>query len=167
MSAPKNKVEKVFTGLEIDESIDLHIRAWQVQPFAWVFIGLFVISGALGLFGTGWLSKTELTQGKTNIQFEKYFRIGAVMKLVVIDGDKLPYTVLSFSPDYLSQFNVDSVTPEPESVDIANGMVNYRFKGSEGSSKISFFLLPEETGNIPVHLKVNNTSFHFSHFIFP
>jgi hypothetical protein len=167
MAKPEKKVEKVFTALEIDESIDLHIKAWRIQPIAWFFIMLFIATGALGLYGTGWLSKAEFSSNHVTVRYEKYFRYGAQMKLEVSDMNSFGQTVLMFNGDYLSNFSVESVVPEPDRINISGGAIHYFFKGSSGSRKIAFFLVPQEVGRISGALKVNDRVFHLSHLIYP
>lgn len=167
MPKSAKKVEKVFTALEIDESIDLHILAWRIQPVAWFIIILFIVTGALGLYGTGWLSKVSFTRNEVTVNYERYFRNGAEMKIKIDDWNKFDQTELIFSRDYLTHFSIGSIVPEPDEVAISGGDVHYFFKGSPGTRTISFFVVPQEAGKISGQLTVNQSVFHLSHIIYP
>jgi hypothetical protein len=129
----EKQVEHVFTGMEIDESLDFHIRSWKIQPFAWSVIGLFVLAGVLGLFGSGILSKVSKDQGGAGIRYERFFRFGTPMKIEFRDDTGLPETEITFPTSYLSRFSVQSIVPAPSRTEISEGLVKYSFEsGSPG-----------------------------------
>jgi hypothetical protein len=167
MAVKKKKVEHVFTGMEIDESLDLHIRAWKLQPFAWAVIGLFVAAGLAGLFGTGLLSNVSKQQGQVRIDYERYFRFGTVMKMEFTDGSGGPRTEVIFPTDYLSRFDVQSVVPEPLETEILDGQVKYIFATGSARRKVFFYLEPNTPGTAKGSIAVNSQHIHLSQFIFP
>ena len=67
-----NKVERVNSTLELDEQIDLQIKAWKAQRVGWAFIFLIVLTAASGFYGEGWISKKEVKSGLVSIEYERF-----------------------------------------------------------------------------------------------
>jgi hypothetical protein len=167
MAVQKKKIERVFTGMEIDESLDLHIRAWKIQPVAWTVIGLFVLAGLAGLFGTGLLSHVAKQQGKARIDYERFFRFGTAMQMEFTDESGSPRTEIIFPTDYLSRFDVQSIVPEPIETEIMEGQIKYVFATGSARRKVFFHLEPNTPGTAKGLIAVNSENIHLSQFIFP
>lgn len=167
MASKRGKIEHVFTGMEIDESLELHIKAWKLQPFAWTLIGLFVLAGLMGFFGTGPVSHAIQKQGGTTIDYERFYRTAMEMKLTITDDGGSPETVVKFPISYISSFTVVSVIPEPVETSVSEGEISYVFKTEGHSHRIVFYLEPQETGKVSGDLSVNENKLHLSQIIYP
>lgn len=166
MAKRNHTVEVVETNLEIKEELHLHEKGWIAQRAGWIFIYLLVTLAAFGMFGDGMLSHQNQTVGNTQIQYERFHRQEARMNLRFDIQQQQSNLVISFDNDYLRNFKVESVMPEPQEVKISNEQVNYVFD-SEGKTNIVFYLVPQELGNIRGSVQVNDNQFNLSHFIFP
>jgi hypothetical protein len=153
--------------MEIDESLDLHIRAWKIQPIAWSVIGLFVLAGTLGLFGTGVLSKTSKQQGQVVIKYERFFRFGTPMKLEIRDESGIPETEVTFPSAYLSRFSVLSIVPQPDETEISGGQITYSFNSGTPGRQVFFYLEPQQPGTSEGAVRVNKEQIYLSQFIYP
>jgi hypothetical protein len=167
MALKRSNIEPVFTGMEIDESLDLHIKAWKLQPLAWGLIALFVLAGLLGLFGTGMLSNTTGKNGAVVIDYERFYRYGAIMKLSIRDNEGAAQTIVEFPAAYIAHFNITSIMPEPTGTELTDQGVSYTFKSRSESRTIVFYLEPQEAGNASGLVSVNDTKIHLSHLIYP
>jgi hypothetical protein len=167
MPSKGSKIEPVFTGMEIDESLDLHVIAWKIQPVAWALIGVFVLAGLLGLFGTGPLSNSVEKKGAVTIHYERFYRYGSIMKLSIRDEGNSSQTIVEFPQDYISHFNISSIMPEPSETAMSDDGVIYTFKGGSESRTIVFNLEPQDAGNASGMVMVNDTKINLSHFIYP
>jgi hypothetical protein len=167
MATKGKKIEHVFTGMEIDEGLDFHIKAWKIQPIAWSVIGLFVLAGVLGLFGTGLLSKTSKQQGKVVIKYERFFRFGTPMKLEVRDGTGAPETKIIFPTAYLSRFSIQSIVPQPDETEISGGLMTYSFNSGTPGRQVFFYLEPQQPGTSEGAVRVNKEQIYLSQFIYP
>lgn len=164
--AKKYDVEEVDCELDIRENIDHHIRAWKFRNAGVVFMLLFVLSALLGLFGNGPLSNRTRTNNNDTLQFEYFTRYQSNtaidLKLHNINGT----AYIAFPQDYLKNFQIETIFPEPNESRIANDTVVYLFKTAENGS-IRFYLMPQQTGSIKGTIAVNEKIFDLSHFIFP
>jgi len=167
MAASEKKVERVITGMEIDENIDLHIRSWKFQPIAWFFIGLFILLGAFGLFGTGWLSRAEYRMGTVTLKTERFFRREAPLQLVVRDEGRDSLTTVGFTPEFLHGSRIESINPEPEKTEYRNGLASYFFRGGPEPRQYTFHIIPETAGSLKGPVHVNDQKFDLRIFIFP
>src|SRR5688572_25582044 len=122
-----NKVERVTSTLELDERIDLQVKAWQAQRVGWVFIFLIVLTAALGFYGEGWISKKEMKSGPVSIEYERFFRHEARMELRLSLSETAGSTIVSLPMQYLKKVRIESIIPEPKENFIQNGRVQYVF----------------------------------------
>lgn len=166
MTRSKHKVEVVQTELEIEEELELQEKGWVVQKIGWLLVLVFLILAALGMFGDGVISKSTLQSGNNTIDYERYFRYEAVMELRLdmnTDGDS---AVVSFPNQYVKNFEIESIVPEPEKTIFEGDRVHYIFNG-KGHMNAVFYMVPQEVGAVSGQMMVNKTGFQLSHFIFP
>ena len=166
MSKQKHTVELVKTELEIDEDIKLHEKGWRFQRVGWWLILALVILAALGAFGDGILSKETLSFNNTKLDYQRFHRQEARMDLKVELNNPDTVFTISFPNQYLKNFKVESILPEPTETKIANDQVNYYFNG-QGQANVAFYLVPQKPGNINGSIRVNENQFALSHFIYP
>lgn len=160
-------IENITTSLEIDESPELHERAWKAQPYAWAAIYLFVFAGLFGLFGTGLLSRREVSHGDAKIKYESVYRQGATARIDFFDASGKNLTVITLPVNFLSHFSLGSIIPEPIEASISDSGINYVFRGSAAVKKISFYFTAGETGKLNTEIRVNTNTLKISNIIFP
>lgn len=161
MGKAKNTVEKVITGLEIEESIDLHITAWKLQPIAWMLIFLFLMAGILGLFGTGPLSNASKHFAGGNVEYQRFHRQGRIMHLTVFSENQKIEVALSHQ--FLSNCRIETIMPEPLASRNEGEFMIYTFSGAD----CSFFLRPENPGTQNPKIRINGSALDLSMFIYP
>ena len=160
-------IEQIKPSLEIDENPRLHEKGWRLQPYVWSVIFLFIFAGLFGLFGTGILSNKELNEQDSGVKYENAMREGAISALEVQDYSGTVKTVIAIPVDYLSNFRMESVVPEPSETVFTGNTVNYFFEGSAKNKQIIFYLEPTRTGKVKADILVNSWSFHIENFIYP
>jgi hypothetical protein len=117
-------------GLEIDQNLAFQRREWRVQRFGWWLLTAFVVAAALGLFGGGVLSRAEARSpdGALSIRYERFVRVGAVMRLTVeATGPDRREVVIS--REYFEGLRIDRITPEPASLEVGRDDVRLTFSG--------------------------------------
>jgi hypothetical protein len=67
---------------------------------------------------------------------------------------------------YLQDFELDRITPKPDQQLVMNGYYVYSFR-SDGPVHILLSGMPKKRGNIEAVVRINNTPFTLSQFIFP
>ncbi|MEI6948244.1 hypothetical protein V9K67_13690 [Paraflavisolibacter sp. H34] len=166
MAGEKHPVEEVKTTLQIDEDLPLHQRGWKIQRAGWIFILLFLLLAAIGLFGNGPISEKKLRSDQVTVTYERFFRYEAEMELKIDRQAGDSATVVSLPGPYLKNFLVDAIIPEPEATTYSGGRIQYRFQGT-GPLTVVFYLKPQHYGSFAAQLQVNDQPFSIAHFIYP
>lgn len=160
-------IEIVKTDLQLEEELEAHKKGWVAQRFGLTFIYLLIIAAAVGLFGDGLASKKTQTAQQITVESERFYRFQAPMELkITATNTSSNDLIVAFPNDYLKNFEVKSIVPEPSENRFTNDQVQYVFDAT-GAADIAFFLIPHSRGTISGSLNVNDQSFQLSHFIFP
>jgi hypothetical protein len=166
MSTENHSVEEVETDLEINEEIELHKTSWKVQRVGWALLYAFLLLAALGMFGEGWFSKRTAQAPQATIKYERYFRYEGRMELKINAVGEGNTTLISFPNEYLTNFQVETIVPEPKESFISGGRVHYLFT-SQGPVDVVFYLAPQSFGSFRAQVGVNKNLVEINHFIFP
>lgn len=163
-----DSVERVKTGLEVDEHLPMQERAWKWQAIGLYFILAMVLTAAAGLYGDGPISKKSVGESMATVEYQRFYRFQSRMELKVklTKTNNANNVTVTFPVEYLQHFKVDSVLPEPEKNMVNGGELQYYFNGT-GNFDIIFNLIPQSIGAIDGSLEVNKSRFELNHFIFP
>lgn len=161
MHKTKNTVERVISGLEIDESIDLHIQSWKIQPFAWGAISIFLVAGLAGLFGTGPLSTASLVQNGVRVQYQQFHRQGLILPISIFSREKS--LEIAFPHSFLEVCRIESIVPAPFFSKNEGDVMIYRFTGPN----CSFFFTPEKYGKQSLQMRINQRLYSLPILIYP
>jgi hypothetical protein len=153
-------------SLQLEDEISLHKKGWLIQRIGWFIMAVFVVASFSGLFGTGWLSHEKISNGKILVTFEKFGRLESPMKLEVYTNSKDGKIEIGIPRDYLTCIEVNKIIPAPESQTADRQAIVFRFD-AKGTALITFYLVPEKSGNVTANLKVNGSDVLISHFIYP
>lgn len=116
----------------------------------WAAIAAGVTAAALGAFGGGWLSETEIASGNGGVtaRYERFWRSGTPFDLEVVWRAEPGETTLWMDAAYLTHFVVETVTPEPARVALGGDRIFYTFLVAEGTSgQAGFRLAARESGS--------------------
>jgi hypothetical protein len=162
----KQEIENVKPDLEINEHVDSHKQGFKIQKVGIILILAMVLLAALGLFGDGVLSKASSSSPSAKIDYQKFYRFEARMELKIELLQFENSNVVSFTKDYLKEFEIESINPTPESTNFKGNTSQFVFNGP-GNGIITFFLIPKKVGSIEGELLVNTDRFRINHFIYP
>ena len=149
----------------IVDEISLHRKGWIIQRIGWCLMFAFLISALLGLFGEGPLSDKKVQSGNISVEYERFCRYEHGMAIKLKSKQENISTV-SFPQEYLENFRVGEIVPEPEKQVASAGYVNYQFEGSENKS-ITFYLSPLKRKTVKGIIRANANSFVIKHTIYP
>ena len=152
--------------MEMEENIDVQKKGWVIQRVGWIVMAVFVAMAAFGFFGDGIVSKKNIQSGVQKLEYQKYSRFESAMELKFDLNSATQQNIISFPVNYLGNFRIESILPEPKQNQSGNERVNYVFEGN-GPMKIIFYLVPKNIGELEADVFVNNQRFHFNHFIYP
>lgn len=165
-TSKKNKVERIKHTIELDEKIDYHIKGWKIQRVSWVIIIALMLAAALGVFGEGAVSKRSVDLGNAQVRYDRFFRYEAEMMLQFMISESADSSLISFSQDYIKNFRIEQIVPEPKENYIQSGKVYYVFSG-RAPMNIAFYMVPEKPGSLHGEVAVNDARFDLSQFIYP
>lgn len=170
MPGPK----KVGT-LQVEEDLDFQRREWRVQRVGWVVVALLLLATLLGLTGPGPLSRATAGSEGAPLRAE-YNRFGRHHAPGTVRFELSPEAVrdgkakLWVSRSYLETVQVDSISPEPESVQAGADRLTYTFDVGEldRPTKLTFHIEPEDFGLIPARAGLEGgPELTFSQFVYP
>ena len=161
--------------LEIDQDLDYQQRSWFVQRIGWLVMGLFVLAGLLGLFGTGLLSNAKVGEQTDPLwlEYERFERFQSPTKLRLHFNPQTNPTGkirVWFKRDYLENIQLQQVTPEPESVEAQSDRFVYTFANSklDRSTTVTFYLQPDRVGALSGSVSLGTGSpLSFQQFVYP
>ncbi|MBI5668021.1 MAG: hypothetical protein HZC41_08415 [Chloroflexi bacterium] len=161
--------------LEIGQDLEFQRRAWAVQRVAWIGMLLFIIAALLGLLGdSGPLSNA--TAGSEadglQIQYHRFMRQGKPMSLTVQAEVPAGQNTLRLRVNraYLDRFQLDQITPDPESVAARDGQLVYEFalENPAGQVTIKFNMRPEQGGFVTGEIGLDGSeTLSINQFIYP
>jgi hypothetical protein len=122
--------------LEIEQDLEHEERAQRVRRIGWALILLFWSAGLAGLFGSGLLSRSTASAPGLRLEYERFLRYTAPQELTLRLGPSLtsrPQVRVWIDRRYLEGQQVESVVPQPESVEA-------------GADRLVFVLVAAEAG---------------------
>lgn len=116
---------------QIAEDPEFQRRTWRFERIGWAFLALAVLATALGLFGEGPFSRAVETSadGRLSVDYPRFLRRQSPESLRIrftadAGGGS---TSLWIDRRWLDEVTVDSVTPEPERIELWPDRLVYRF----------------------------------------
>lgn len=162
--ARRNSIEPVENAIGLEEFIGVHKWMWRLQ---YVFVVVVVLAAALtlaGLFGEGWLSRSEASRGAATVKFEQFTRFGKET-VVEVEGDGDGMAV-KLPTSYLERFKLETVVPRPYEETLEGDNVILRFEGI-GPGPVRLHLLPQKPGSSSADILVNGNALTLSQYTYP
>lgn len=160
------KQQSISSGLVLDEDLPLHSTGWKVQKIGWTIALLLLIMAALGLFGTGPVSRRILYSGTDAVEFERFLRYESEDEIVFTANNIKDTLTLSIPESYFAYINVTAITPLPSRNVVNNDVVTYYFP-AKGNAKIYCTIMAKKSGKVSENFTINNRSYIISHLIYP
>ncbi|WP_206755458.1 MULTISPECIES: hypothetical protein [Trichocoleus] len=169
-----NDIQRVG-DLEIVQDLEFQRRAWAIQRLSWIGWGLIAVGALAGLFGSGPLSRGNVSSPSDSLQLEydRFGRFHAPAKLKIILGagsEQNGKVKVWLSRSYLESTEVQQVTPQPEWVEASPDRLTYVFRTTalDRPTAVTFYLQPDQvglqTGQVGV---VTGPTLRFNQLIYP
>lgn len=163
---------------QLDEGLDFAYqhREWVAQRIGWVSIALLVVAALLGLTGSVGpfaTAQKEAPDGSIEIAYTRLERHHAPADLMirVAPGFAESGEVhLWLEADYVHSLGLQSIVPEPESVELAPERVIYVFAVAEGDGPLEITFTYEHDSFWQQDARLgltNGAPVEFSQFIYP
>jgi hypothetical protein len=161
--------------LEIHQDLDFQQRDWRLQRIGWLALGLVIIAMLLGLGGTGVLAQAKVGQqdDPLEVEYKRFSRSQSPVSLrlwVQATPDEQQTVKFWIDRRYLSQFQIEQVTPQPDSEELTPERLVYSFKVVEAGQpvEVTFHLKPTDFGLVQGEVGLpGQPGLRFSQFIYP
>lgn len=163
-------------ALDTGEDIAYQRREWIAQRIGWFVMTLLVVAALLGLLGSmGPLASahSEASDGSIGVSYMRLERHHAPARLVV---EVAPESAINeevrlwIDAEYVKTLGLQSIVPEPDSVELGAERITYVFPVGEGDGPMEITFQYEHEGfwrqDIQLGL-VDGASVEFYQFIFP
>lgn len=172
---PPEHGKGVLGDLQIDSDMAFSHREWAVERMAWVAMAMILVLAFVGVFGSGpaaWgVARSE--GGLLEVRYPRFTRFDARVRLgidVAPEAARGGIFQIEMSRDYLQDFRIDSMVPDPDSVESAGATVRYRFlQAEEGAGlTVSLSMAAEGRGWVDAMVDVpGDKPVVISQFIYP
>ncbi|WP_207533091.1 hypothetical protein [Desertivirga arenae] len=151
--------------LALEKDLAIEKNEWPILRAGWVFMGLIVIGGAMGLFGGGFLSHTLVKHRDISIGYDQILRY-SLNSEITIEGNKLSKdSSILINSDYTKKIKIEEVIPEPESVKLEGQKIRYKFH-SRRSDNIILYIKPIGRGEQRLTLELDGFKLDINQYIF-
>jgi hypothetical protein len=117
--------------LEIEQDVAFLRRSWRVQRAGWLGMGAVLVLALAGLFGSGPLSRQDVTlPGLLRVEYQRFARYDAPQTLAVRLEPAATSTAdvrVWLDRRYLDESRVETITPPPSRVEAAGDRLVYVF----------------------------------------
>jgi hypothetical protein len=143
-------------GLQIDQDLAFQRREWRGQRLGWWLLSAFVVAAALGLFGSGVLSRAHARapDHRLAVDYERFIRVGAPTRLAIraAGSDRVELRV---DRAWFESLAVQRITPEPAHLAIAGDTVYLTFTtGAQGECTVLLDVEPLHAGRYRTTVQV-------------
>jgi hypothetical protein len=160
--------------LQINQDLSFQRRSWQVQRVGWWIMLLFVVLGLLGLLGSGPLSHRTLSTSDQSLQLEydRLIRLHAPnrLKIQTTLGENTKQQIIQISDDYLEQFQIIRISPQPERSIVQDNAHFYYFPVTSSRQPISIIidLEADQIGQVDGTIALDSeTRLQFVQWVYP
>jgi hypothetical protein len=142
---------KVDDAVSVGEDLDFQERWWKFENVVWSIFALLLVLDLLGVFGRGWLAKTEATtpDGAMHVKYERIERTmtPSVMRIEFLPGAAVNGTYkLYVSSSLIQELGNQRIAPEPGVSAVGDGGFVYSFPALGQPATVTLSLEPASPG---------------------
>jgi hypothetical protein len=159
--------------LEIEQDLEHQETAWRVRQCGWAGLFLLWLAALAGLFGSGPLSWSTASGPGLRLEYERFARAVAPQELTLHLGPGVtahPKVRLWIDREYLDNQQIESVVPEPESVEAGAGRMVFVLSMAEQGKPTSVVLRlrAQRAGSFEGRIGVEDGGFlRFHQIVYP
>ena len=162
----------------LDEGRDIAYqrREWTAQRVGWAVMALLVLAagiGALGSSGPAATAETGASDGSLRVRYARLERHHAPSRMVIDVAPRFAESGevrLWLDIGYAQQLSLESIVPEPESVEVEPERVVYVFAAGDASGPLEITFLYEHDGfwwQVAQLGLTDGAPVEFGQFVFP
>ena len=154
-----DRIPRVEDAISVGEDLNFQRRWWRFEKAAWLLLLIVLIADALGLFGRGWLARTErhTADGTLSVRYERIERAGTPSEMTIQFGPSAIHDqqVRLFSGQTIvKQLGAQRIIPQPARSEIGPDGITYTFPATGSSATASISLQPSFPGIHHMELRV-------------
>lgn len=159
--------------LEIEQDLEHEKTASRVRRIGWTVLFLLWLAGLAGVFGSGPLSWSTASAPGLRLEYERFVRSTAPQELTLHLGPSVtahPKVRLWVDREYLDNQQIESVVPEPESVEAGSDRVVFVLSMAElgKPTSVVFRLQTQRAGSRDGRIGVEEAgSLQFHQIVYP
>jgi hypothetical protein len=160
-------------GLEIEQDPEHDKTVWRVRRIGWALVCFLWLAGLAGLFGSGLLSQTAVSGPGLRLDYERFVRYTAPQKLILhLDPSLTAQSKVRLWVDrrYLESQKIESIVPEPESVEAGSDRMVFTVSVAEVGkpTAVTLYLRTQRTGSFEGRIGVARESLlRFHQLVYP
>lgn len=162
---------RAMAGLDIDEHMQFQRQEWSVERIGWVATWLFVLSGLLGLTGTGPISSSTRESGNLRAEYARFTHVSKPtpirLTLHPAEGES---PEVAISGDLLRVFEISGIIPQPQKqTPRKDGAIVYTFESPPGSPEFDVVIHGRimQAGNHRTRIEHAGDAVEFSQLAYP
>jgi hypothetical protein len=125
-------IPRVEDAVSVGEDLDFQRRWWRFEKAAWIVLAVVLVADALGVFGRGWLARTQrdAADQTLHVRYERIERAGTPSEMTIEFGPAAIHDQkvrLFSSQTIVKQLGAQRIIPEPERSEIGSDGITYTF----------------------------------------
>lgn len=159
--------------LEIEQDLKHEEHAWRVRKIGWTLLALLWLAGLAGLFGSGPLAGSTASGPDLRLEYDRFVRYTAPQELTLHLGPSVtsrPKVRLWVDRRYLESQQIESVVPEPESMEAGPDRMVFTLSMAElgAPTAVTVRLQTQKPGSIEGRVGVEGGgSLKFHQMVYP
>jgi hypothetical protein len=144
-------VTKVDDSVAVGEDLEFQRRWWKFEHAVWIFFGFIIVCDVLGVFGRGYMAKSERRAGDetVDVHYDRIERANTPSILSVQFGASAireGQVHLFVSTSVVKDLGAQRVVPEPAASAVGSGGITYTFPVTGLPASIDIALAPSYPG---------------------
>lgn len=158
-----DSVPKVNHEVAVGEDLEFQRKWWTFEKLVWSFFGVILLLTLLGLFGRGWLAKTQKrsSDGNLTLKYDRIQRTGTPSDLTVIFGPRAIHNGqirLYLSESVVNRLGAQRISPQPQTSALVDGGIDYTFPASGLPASIVISMQPSGPGSFAFRTALPDTN---------
>lgn len=158
--------DKSNKNVEVDQDIPYQKKEWRVERFGWLLMLFFIGVSLAGFTGSGPVNSREIQDNPLTVTYKPYARNHSPTELEVQinNVDRSP-VLIAFDKDFLKNYQIKNITPEPDKVITQGNKQIYLFDAQEVDA--SFYMEPQTFGQKKGFIQYGDKKAEITQLIFP
>jgi len=167
--------------LQLQQDLKFQNQEWLFQRIGRIVLTFFVVAAALGLFGSGPLSRARVdaptaedNPGAASVEYERFLRISVPTRLSLrFSQFRAPEkeTVIEFNREYYDSVFIRQISPQPSRVTIDQKSARFYYAARAelpADRVLIFVLVPRKFGSLPLRIRADqlSTSLRLFQFVY-